>query len=61
VRGVEVDEGIRQSIAENTIARTSITVTNDLVGVETFEPKGGVVKCAKEVSAGPDLVRGTVP
>jgi hypothetical protein len=43
VRGVEVDEGIGQSISEHTIARTSITVTYDFVGPETFEPERGVV------------------
>jgi hypothetical protein len=36
-------------------------VTDDLVGPETFEPKRGVVKRAKEASTGLDLVCGKVP
>jgi hypothetical protein len=36
-------------------------VAYDVVGPETFEPQGGVVKRAKEASTGLDLVRGKVP
>jgi hypothetical protein len=61
VRDVEVDEGTGQSISEDTIARTSITVAHDFVGAETFEAQRGVVKGAKEVSTGLDLVRGKAP